>query len=346
MRDLTSSEKVKRFMNKKIIFGCLAMFFVLVIVFVSSIIPLAFDVSKWGSAEFISDEIIIVALTIISMVCLILIGQPYNASNPNSKLAKANVKFNESLQHITHDSVSGFLQWIRVILQPSDLKLKYERLLSQNGITDTSILNLSRNDLKILIKQPLKTNDRKFFKQITKNQYKLIISILNGKETIEYVSPQTYLRSTNIDANKTTSEKLSNQQKKKTSILVYSVLSKVLIVLICGLIFGALGKDITIGNTTGAILMKLFVRLFACFSSGFMGFIVGNQINDIDADYIEEKCVVHTRFLDDKEFKPKTEQELAREEYIEHAKKEQEQEMIKLMNNSNKIEMKQGDEQL
>ena len=51
---------------------------------------------------------------------------------------------------------------------------------------------------------------------------------------------------------------------------------------------------------------------WALVSSSFMGYIVGCQINDIDAEYIEMRIVVQNMFLQDKEFKPIDSQEEAK----------------------------------
>ena len=183
--------------------------------------------------------------------------------------------------------------------------------------------------------------DKIYYRQLTKKQYKLIIAILDGEFTINFVSPDTYRKLSKIDTDKNTSEKLANQQKKKTLTVVNSVFTKSLIVLACGLIFGALvptGAE----QTTGETFMKLFTRLFSFTSAGFVGFVLGGQINDIDAEYIKDKIDVHKRFASDKDFKPLSEQELAKKEFAEYVKEQNEIEVGKITQH-NQIEMKGED---
>ena len=152
------------------------------------------------------------------------------------------------------------------------------------------------------------------------------------------MSPDTYRKLSKIDVDKTTSEKLANQQKKKTYTVLNSVFTKTLIVLASGLIFGALiptGNEQELGET----FLKLFTRLFSFTSAGFVGFMLGGQINDIDAEYIREKIDVHKRFASDKDFKPLTEQELAKQEFAEYVKEQNKLEMERIDLN-NKIEFK------
>ncbi len=345
MKDgLTTSEQIKKYLNKKMMLGISALMFGVAIIFVCSIVPLAIEPSKWNSASFISDEIIVIALTILGEVCLLMIGQSYNEAQAVSKIAKAIVDFNKSLEEYVGSKIVAFDQWIKSVLEPNDQKDRYKRLLRNAGIENMHYFDLTRKELKSLLKQPMTTGsggDKIYYRQLTKKQYKLIVAILDGEFTINFVSPDTYRKLSKIDTDKNTSEKLANQQKKKTLTVVNSVFTKSLIVLACGLIFGALvptGAE----QTTGETFMKLFTRLFSFTSAGFVGFMLGGQINDIDAEYIRDKIDVHKRFASDKDFKPLTEQELAKKEFAEYVKEQNEIEVGKITQH-NQIEMKGED---
>lgn len=338
LTELTSSEKAKRFLSKKMLLGLSALVIGVAIIFTCSIVPLMIDPSQWNNAGFISDEIINVALTIMGEVCLIMIGQSYNQAIDVSNLAKARVKFDESLDTNIGAKITAFDQWIKQVLEPHDLKSRYARLLRFQGIENHNYLNLSRENLEHLKKQPLKM-DGIFYRQLSSKQYKTIIAILDGKQMINFVDPSSYRKLGKFDTDKTTSEKMANQQKKKSDTVLWSVITKSILVVAVGLVFGALiptGQDQTIGQT----LMKLFTRLFCFSSAGFMGFFVGCQINDIDAEYINEKIDVQCRYASDLAFKPLTEQELAKKEFAEYNKKQNEEYMKQLENNSNRIEMR------
>ena len=341
MKELTTSEQIKKYLSKKMLLGVSALFFGVAIIFVCSIVPLAINPEKWNSPEFISDEIIVVALTILGEVCLLMIGQSYNEAQPVSKLARAIVDFNKSLEENIKDKIVAFDQWIRAVLEPNDQKDRYRRLLRNAGLENVHYFDLSREELKECLKHPITTGsggDKIFYRQLTKKQYKLIIGILNGEYTINFVSPDTYRKLSKIDTDKNTSEKLANQQKKKTAMVVNSVFTKTLIVICTGLIFSALvptGSEQGIAKT----FLKLFTRLFAFTSSGFVGFMLGGQINDIDAAYIRDKIDVHKRFACDTDFKPLSEQELAKKEFAEYVREQNRVEMGKIELH-NKIEYK------
>lgn len=321
-------DTIKKYSNKKSILGVLAVLLGVAVIFVTSIVPLAIDPSKWNTREFISNEIVQVAITLLGEVSCIMTAQAVNGSDPRSKLAKAKVRFNESLDKNVGDRVFAFTQWVRYVLQPKDLSDKYFRLLRSAGIENKAYLNLSRSDLKSCLNAPMKIDD-KFYRQINPKQYKLLIEILNGKHGIDFVSPETYLKLSKLDLDKNSSEKLSNQTKKTTLMMLNSIVRKTLSVLAVGLVFGALiptGVDKTVGET----LTTLFSRLMTFGSASFVGYFVGCEINDVNAEYIEERILTHIKFKEDKTFVPKTEEEIAKQEFKLRVKKENEEQMAKL----------------
>ena len=56
----------------------------------------------------------------------------------------------------------------------------------------------------------------------------------------------------------------------------------------------------------------------------FMGFIVGEQLNNLDAEYIEMRTEIHEEYLADKDFKTKS----VKDEALEEIKQRSEQETL------------------
>lgn len=312
---------VKRYLNKKILLGGLAMLLVFVIIIVSSIFPLLIDPSKWATSSFISNEIIVSAITIMSLICMMFIGQAINAQDDKSKLAKARADFFLKKNAIKDDKIIAFQQRIKFVLEPRDQQAKIERVLNGVGIVNKGYLNLSLNDLKGLLQAPQKI-ENVYYKQLTKKQYMVIKDIIKGKERIAFVAPESYLKVQGIDEKKTISEKQANKEHKKTAYLAWSVFFKLTMALIVGFIFTSLVYDSSQGKAQAEVLMNLASRLSAMTTSSFFGYLVGQQINDIDADYTNDKTLVMEMFLSDKDFKAKTEQEIAREEWLKKEKEE------------------------
>lgn len=313
------SEKVNVLKNKKLLLGLLAMIFGVVVIVITSIIPLIIDPSKWNSAGFISDLIINCAIVIMAMVGMIMVGTSYNAMQKESNIARAIVMFNQSVSELVSPRINDFIQWISAVLEPTDQKDTYKKALRSVKITNLNYLDLSIPQLKALLKEPLKL-DNVYFDILTNKQYKVLTDIKNGKYEINFVDAWDWTKNSKYDIEKNHSEKQSSRQKKKTSVMVFQIMGRVFIVIALSLIATALAKDTTAELGVAEIAYKLIARLFNFFTSAFMGFGVGCMINDFDAEYLLDKVEVQKMFVSDKEFKPKTEQELARERFVKYQK--------------------------
>ena len=314
--------------NKKVFLGMLAMVVCIAIVALCSFFPFIIDPSRWKTKEFLSDQLIASAISIFSIVCVMYMAQASNASNERSNICKARVKFlgnganiEGSVNRILkHDKISAFSQWVKHVLQPQDIRTAKERILVKCGIEDMHILDLDDTEIKSLVGNPQKIGDR-YYKSITKKQY---TEVMRAKALrMQLVDPSYYLVCSKYSGDKTITEESSTEQKKKTILLTFSIGSKVIMSLVLTMIFVSLVFDTTQGGQDQATAwLKFASRMFAMLTSAFLGFNVGCQMNDIEAHYIELKCFVHDRFIEDKNFVPKTQQELAKEDFKERVKEE------------------------
>ena len=313
--------KFQKLTNRKILLGVFALLICAVLIAVSSFVPFIINPAKWQTTEFLTDELIICAIVIFSMIATILIGQVSNAQNENSNLAKARTKFFATFDQITN--ISAFDQWVRKVLQPNDLQRIKERRLREIGIDDLTVLDLEYPEIRALLETPQKYNG-KFYKGLSKEQIKEIINIKKGKGLgIHFVEPNYYLSVRNSIDLRTVSERSAAESKKKGMFLSKSVISRLLITIITAMIFASLMRDLTQEIDKATAWVKFVSRLWAMVSSAFMGYVVGCQINDIDAEYIEMRVLVHNMFLQDVTFKALTPQEEAKKEFVERVKEEQ-----------------------
>lgn len=344
----TNVERIRKGINKKIALGIFSIFMCLGLIIVCSFVPFIIDPTRWQTNEFLTDELLIVAIVIMSMISVMFIGQASNAQNPDSRIAKARVEFFTSLKTVIEKNVNAFRQWIKKVLQPEDIQTIKERKLRRIGIDDVLILELDDVQLKALLngagRYPIESskdeNDRKgrYFKKITKDQYDALMIIRKTEFKIKFVEPEYYLSVKNLTDSRTVSERAINEGKKKGFFLTASVSSKLILTIVSAMIFASLVRDMTQSVDQATAWAKFLSRLWAMITSSFMGYIVGAQMNDIDAEYIEMRVQVHTRYLQDTEFKPLSQQEEAKQEFVERVKEEQ---VLKLDNISNQIEMKE-----
>ena len=316
----TNNEKIKKIMNRKVLLGASALLVCVGLIAICSFVPFIIDPRRWQTKEFLTDELIITAIVIFSMVAAMFIGQAGNAQSEQSKIAKSRVAFLNTVVKIV--DLNAFNQWVKKVLQPRDIRTMKERRLRAINVEDFTVLDLENSQIKALIETPQKYGDR-FYKGLTKQQVKEILDIKNGKLNISLVEPAYYLSAKSLIDTRTISERSGKEGIVKGLYLARSIISKVALGIITAMIFASLMRDLTATRDVAVALQKFLSRIWAMVSSVFMGYIVGCQINDIDAEYIDMRVAVQNMYLQDTEFTPVAQQEEAKQEFIERVKSEQ-----------------------
>lgn len=317
-----TSDKLSKLLNRKIILGVLALSLVIVFICVSSFIPFVITKERLTTAKFWTDELIIVAITIFATLATMFIAKASNAQNERSELAKARVAFVNSKLRIKAQ-FSKFSQWVKKVLQPNDIQAIKERELRSVGITDYTVLLLEDEDIEqlrtISINKPLPgTTEDHYYSKLNNKQCDKILNLKDGIKK-KFVEPQYYLTAKTLGADKTISEQSGNENVKKTFALSLSLISKIILTLMFAVVIGALARDLSegAGGDQAQKWVTFISRMFALVTSMFLGWIVGCQANDIEAEYLLLRVTVHDLYLEDTNFVPDDEQEIARQEYME-----------------------------
>lgn len=303
--------------NKKMVLGILTMLLILAIVIVSSFFPFILDLSRIGTSEFITDQMMILAITITATISMMFIAQSSNASNERSEIAKSKVLFKNSIDKINNHTC--FYQWVKRVLQVNDKNDIAEKEMMKLGIPFAVYNNLDEAEIRSLI-EPQKIGNI-FYKSLTKKQIKAILSLKKRVSSIKFVSPNYYTSYKSWMIDKNLSEIASSETKKKIFTVLFQLTLKIIVSFVGAAIFGALVRDLTQdGGFTAQAIMRFLSRMFAYITSSFLGYLLGCKMNDLDAFYILKRVEAHTLFLEDKDFKYVDEAKL---EYIERVKKEQ-----------------------
>lgn len=309
----------KKYVNRKILLGSMALVSGIAMIVLFTFVPYTWKPERLTSNEFVTDLLIIIAITILGMVCLIFISQASNANNPASKISIAMVAFKEAKAQISDKH--AFKQWIRKVQQPKDLREIKERILLSVGVDDFTILNLSDSEIKGLLHKAQRY-DNVFYPALDERQVKTCIDVKKGVK-VKFPVPEVYLSAKSILDDRTPSERLSNEGKKKRNYAMLSIVSKIGVAIIVSVIFTMFVKDLTEEMDALEAAGKFAVRMMNLFTSSFMGYIVGGQLNDIDAEYVDLRIEVFGDYLSDKDFQPKSVKEEAREQFIERVQEEQ-----------------------
>lgn len=299
-----------KYVKKKILLGVTALLIGMAMIVLFSFVPFTWEPDNLTSNEFITDTLIIIAITILGMVCLIFISQATNANNPASRIAKASAAFKGTKERITDKH--RFKQWIKTVQQPRDILVIKERTLFQAGIEDITILNLSVPEIQSLTNQAQLINDIPY-PALTEEQVRVCLKLKDGLK-VKLPPPEYYLSAKTISDSRTPSERANSEGRKKRDFALVSIVSKIVIVIVVSMIFTMFARDLATKLDVGKASAKFAVRMMNLFSSMFMGFIVGGQLNDIDAEYVEMRTEIHEEYLADDKFETKSIKQEALEE--------------------------------
>ena len=291
------------------------MVLMLAIIIISSFFPFIFDPSRIGTAEFLTDQLIIMAITIMSTVSMMFISQASNAQNPKSELAKAKVNFEISVVKIKERT--AFYQWVKKVFQPNDRRDIAEKEMLKLGI-DFKVYDLSDSEIRKLT-QAQKFGDN-FFKPLNKAQIEAVISLKKRVNKIKFVAPNYYTTHKSLMIDKNLSEIASTENTKKIATVIFQLTWKILATFIFAAILASLVRDLTQeGGESAQAWMRFLSRIFAFIKSSFLGYLLGCKMNDLDAFYISKRVEVHQMYLEDKTFIPVDE---AKEAFIERVRQE------------------------
>lgn len=340
----------KKYSDKKTVLAFLSFIMVLAITILSSIPEFVIRPEQIFTAKFITKLIMTLIIGVTSLVCFILIGGTSNSLNQMSEIYKARNSFRTSAKNIIDNHYSVFKQWVMRVRRPAKQKEVNQRILRYVGITNLAYLELDECELKNLMLAPNKElGDKYGVRQISQEQFDTIMAIKSGKTAIKFLNVDDYLLEKTMGIDQTDEEVLVNQFKKRNFMFGEKISSRMLILIVGAVTFGCIGwstlqnldGDMTEAQRVFTIIWDILTKLATAISSAFIGFFDGGKFNDFDASYLQIKINVHSQFRDDKDFKPLTEQEIAKEEYIKYHQAQEEAERKRLGLDSNLISMKE-----
>ena len=333
--------QVKKYSNRKTLVSVFCLFMVMVVAVVSSIPELLIDPTLILTSKFITKLLMSMLIGTTSMLCFIFMSQTNNAESPKSKLYTSRIKFRESAEKILQpQEFKRFKQWVFQIRRPSQTNEQYTLALSKVGLTDERLLNLNMEEIEELKERPLKKGTNEYYSKLTKEQYKVLYDIKTGKYSLKFLSPSDYLSETTKAQGKTSEQILSEQYEKRTFMFAEKLATKILLITAISIFFGSIAWQTseTIGGE-GTEVQKWFTIIWDIASkfanagiSAFMGWLSGEKFNDFDSEYLDLKRTIHLEYYSDNEFVAKTDNELAREDYIKYKTEEVRQANIEYAN--------------
>lgn len=341
-KSITQTEfwkEAKRYINKKTALAIFTFLIFLVLAVLSSIPEFQLNPQEIATQKFWTKMIMSLIISATSLVCFIIIGQSSNASVQASDIYIARRDFKVSVEGIINgenEKLNAFDQRINTKFHPKAQEERIREDLNAVGLTDRRYLKLTKQELAECLKNPIEIAGKEYLDTISKKQYEVLLGIKEGRSNIKFPKYNDYLYEKSITVGKTVPEAIANQFKKRNAIM-YSVAGRrMLSIIVFSVVFAMIGwstveiigEDMSNAQRTFSIVWDIISKLATAISSAFIGFTEGKKFNDFDASYLQLKIQVHKAFENDRDFVPKTANELAHEKFVESKKKEVEKQNI------------------
>ena len=312
----------RRYGSKKNLLSISSMLLVVAIGIASAFPGFIVSPDKLQTTKFWTDLIVNIIIGLTSFACMMVVGQSTNASNQASNIFIARGRFGKVANDVLTTKLRKFSQWIKLKFHPEQQKEKDIELLRGVGITNVKYLELDIEELKDLITTP-----RKDLKRISEEQFKVFRYIKSGKSAIKFANVNAYVTERNYITSKTSAEIVAGQNKARVMNVASLTGARLVLMVGISIIFSLIGwktvEEISGGARTASIVINIIMRIFTAISNAMIGFNDGARLNDIDAEYLDEKRIILNHFLEDKEFKELSEEEEAKEEFIAFVKEKE-----------------------
>ena len=257
-------------------------------------------------------------------------GKNLYQKKENGRYKIAREQFREVRSKVVNKD-KEFNQWLEKYYQENKRDY-FKEILSLHGNIDIRVLDLDYSELNNLSK-PFKKSwegtefegrEDTYFRSLNDDQIKCIKAIFEGKIVVEKL-PNDFFKTFNGKV--INSEYIEQAKANKRNILQTTrlMIYRIIAVFLFALVFAIIGfKESPISGSTEIVgrITTSILRVWTMISSFIYGLSVGKISVVNETISIEYKTRVNNLFLNDKDFKPLNEDELAKIEYEQFNKKE------------------------
>ena len=295
--DSSVSKKSAKGLNRKVAIGVISLLFTLATTAICSFFPFVIDPTLWMTTDFLTKELIIVAISMMALVSSCFIAMARNDEDPRSDISRARVEFMRTLQLIGNKNI--FSLWVKQVLQPEDIAQAKRMALSEVGVFDYDLIEFSIDELKSLIGKQASIRG-KLRQELNQEQFDMLMKVKGNYPKFKLVGAEYYLICSSIGTSKTLSERSGNEGRTKLAIMSFTVISKILFTLVPAMILTSLVYDAATGKEMAQAWLDFFSRITAFMSGCFSGYLMGVKFNDVDASYIALRSLAHEKYAQDK----------------------------------------------
>jgi len=326
--------------TKKTVYSVLGLLGCLFLVIVLSITGANFDPAVFLTWDYWVMLIIDYAIAIFSMITGRQMGDDMNRNSPEKQYRRELRNYSIQYKRIEDGRMEAhFPTWLGIRRDKKRVD-KIHDILKDWHIFQFEVLDLDVSELGNL-KNPYKkewkgtpyyekylheelnpdTNEketvsRTYFKTMSKDQIEVIKAILEGKITVSDVSSSYFLNA--LKGMSTDEwERAAKAEKKKSTFLTSGYMYRLISMFALSIVLNGIAPS-PYGSSASTIWLNIARRVFVMVMSTTWGIYLGMKVVDMDCVFLCFKTLILTEYandVDSGEFKFKTEEEIAKEQY-------------------------------
>ena len=236
----------------------------IVLVIITSLIPIAFDPSRIQDKKFQANLILNIALTILTYIVSIM-----DFSN-KARIKESFIQFVEKLSHLDKKITEKALSFIfKNFVNESNKEKKEEYILSEfeKNLIPKRFITADINIINKALEEKI----------ITREQYDIIVKCKSNKfHVVQY-------EVRNMRTYKDYGKSADSVDSNRNSIVLWGIIPKIIYIIVISVLFTSFVKDMNDTNSIDKFdtVLTLVMRLFNIISAIWLGYVQsGSLIND------------------------------------------------------------------
>lgn len=328
-KPIDNSSKKKADLNSVFTVLCLSLAFVLTILLsfgARFLFRPTFDSAFWG------DLAVSASLCVYCLYFGVPEGRNAYQKKEGGRYQNCVNSFKGVRENVAHNDFA-FTQWLQRYYEKNRTDF-FKAVLSSHGNINSQVLDLDVHEIEQL-RNPYKKDwsetefkGRKvtYFRSLDDKQMQIVRNIFSGRINFARI-PDDFFKTLNGKVVTSEYARQAEANKKHTLGYVMMILGRLVLIFAIAFVFNAFALQVSKAESGEEVLQRTvstISRIWTMASSFVYGFSLGRIMVMDDCATIEYKARVNKEFLDDKDFKPISEEEEAKRQYEEYERKKEE----------------------
>lgn len=316
----------KSMLNRSKLSSYLSFVGVIALIIVLSFWSVGWNPEKVGWRTFIVNLAFLVFLGIYGLFFGETTGTTFYKNNVVGAYQVARDSFLALLEEIKKKHFTDSLPQYIPYRYKLDCEDTYEKKLLSVKLFSKDILDLTDYEIELLKEKPYKKvwdsgrlkGQVSYFSKLSEKQYNVVMAIRTGEIEVDYIEDYNYYLMDGESDGVQQVTKAKNAEKRKLKISAKQKISKILLIIVMSVIFAGVTKNVIDGDQTAEAIMTMITRITTLVTSVFCGINTARLTNKVDIEVYRYKVAYLSVFyscMENHTFKPKSYEELAKEEY-------------------------------